>query len=116
MPLFELSTNVAAPESKDAILKALSAAAAKEFGKPETYVMVKAHFGEDILLGGTTEPAALVRLESIGKIDPESNQRYSESFCKLLEEHLGIPNDRVYLQMTDFPRANWGWNSKTFAS
>ncbi len=32
----------------------------------------------------------------------------------LIEQHLGIPADRIYIGFEDVPGRLWGWNGGTF--
>ncbi|EGD74412.1 hypothetical protein PTSG_12443 [Salpingoeca rosetta] len=115
MPLLELHTNVNRPENVAAIVEGLSALLAEATGKPLQYIMVRTSFDEAMAMGGTTAPAAFLRLSSIGKIGHNENKGYSAKICKFLTEHLGIEADRVYINFVDVSRANWGYNGGTFA-
>jgi phenylpyruvate tautomerase PptA (4-oxalocrotonate tautomerase family) len=42
------------------------------------------------------------------------NRKLSQQVCKLLNDSLGVPEDRVYLNFTDVEASNWGWNGSTF--
>ena len=42
------------------------------------------------------------------------NGQLSEKVCSLLKESLGIAPDRVYLNFSDIPAGNWGWNGEIF--
>lgn len=37
------------------------------------------------------------------------------AISQLLEEHGGVPNNRIYINFFDVPRANCGWSGRTFA-
>ena len=53
-------------------------------------------------------------IRSIGGLTDEVNRKLSQQVCKLLNDSLGIPPDRVYLNFTDVEAGNWGWNGSTF--
>jgi phenylpyruvate tautomerase len=65
----------------------------------------------DLLFGGTTEPAALACLYSIGSIAAKSNG----AITRAVTTAIGVPADRIYINFFDVPRANVGWNGGTFA-
>lgn len=114
MPLLHLTTN--APLSgagQPALAAALSKAVSELIGKPEDYVMISLQPGT-LLMGGTSEPAGFADVRSIGGLSPDVNRRLSERIGELLQEHLDIPRDRVYLNFTDVARTHWGWNGSTF--
>jgi len=67
-----------------------------------------------ILMSGKPGDAAFVDIRSIGGVTDEVNRKLSQQVCKLLNDSLGIPPDRVYLNFTDVEASNWGWNGSTF--
>ncbi len=114
MPLLKLETTVALPEDKrKALLPALSKAIATSIGKPEQYVMVSISQSA-MLMSGKAGDAAFVDIRSIGGLTAEVNRRLSQQVCRLLNDSLGIPADRVYLNFIDVDAAGWGWNGSTF--
>ena len=114
MPLLKLETTVAlTDEKKQALLASLSKIVAGATGKPEQYVMVVASPAA-ILMSGKPGEAAFVDVRGIGGLGGEVNRQLSRKIGSLLKESLGVPPDRVYLNFTDVPAGNWGWNGSTF--
>jgi phenylpyruvate tautomerase PptA (4-oxalocrotonate tautomerase family) len=114
MPLLKLETTVVLPdERKEALLASLSKIVAGTIGKPEQYVMVVVSPAA-ILMSGKPDPAAFVDVRSIGGLGDDVNRQLSQKIGSLLKESLGVPPDRVYLNFTDVPAGNWGWNGDTF--
>ena len=114
MPLLRLETSVALPEDKrKALLASLSKAVAETIGKPEQYVMVTASQSA-MLMSGKPGDGAFVDLRSIGGLGGNVNQQLAQKVGGLLKESLGVPPDRIYLNFTDVPAGNWGWNGDTF--
>lgn len=115
MPLLKIETTADLSEEKQrAVLAALSQAVAANLGKPEQYVMVSCT-RVAIIMSGRPGTAAWGDLRSIGGLSAAANVRLTEQICRILQEHLGIPPERVYLNFTDVAPGNWGWNSTTFA-
>ncbi|HEB95108.1 MAG TPA: hypothetical protein ENI96_01595 [Sedimenticola thiotaurini] len=114
MPLLKIETNARVDEERrPALLKQLSEAVAAMLGKPESYVMVALESGRDMLFAGDDAPLALLQLKSLGL--PESRTgEYSSHLCRLMEEKLGIPPERVYIEFSAPARHMWGWNGGTF--
>ena len=114
MPLLKLETTVAISEDKlRTLLTSLSKAVAETIGKPEQYVMVT--ISQAVMaMSGTLGNAAFVDIRSIGGLSSGVNRKLSEQISKLLNDSLGIPSDRVYLNFADVDAANWGWNGSTF--
>jgi phenylpyruvate tautomerase PptA (4-oxalocrotonate tautomerase family) len=114
MPLLKLETTVALSDDKrKALLMALSKIVAETLGKPEQYVMVTAS-PSLIAMAGKPGDAAFVDLRSIGGLNDDVNRQLSQKICRSLNESLGVPSNRIYLNFTDVRAANWGWNGQTF--
>ena len=114
MPLLKLETTVAlADDKKPALLASLSKIVAGTIGKPEQYVMVVVNPAA-MLMSGQPGPAAFVDVRSIGGLGDDVNRQLAQKIGGLLKEFLGVPPDRIYLNFTDVPAANWGWNGDTF--
>jgi phenylpyruvate tautomerase PptA (4-oxalocrotonate tautomerase family) len=114
MPFLKLQTNAAVPEDsrEDLLLKA-SRTTAEALGKPERYVMVALEDRVPMSFAGDTAPLAYLELKSIG-LPRERTREPSATLCALVEEALGIPRERVYIEFADAPRPLWGWNGATF--
>ena len=67
-----------------------------------------------ILMSGKPGPAAFVDLRSIGGLSDDVNRQLSQKIGSLLKETLGVPAERIYLNFSDVPAGNWGWNGDTF--
>ena len=114
MPLLKLETTVALSDDKrKALLAALSKTVAETLGKPEEYVMVTLNPAA-ILMAGKPGNASFVDLRSIGGLSDKANRMFSQKICRLLNESIGVQQDRIYLNFTDMAAANWGWNGETF--
>lgn len=111
MPLINVRTSLPAVEDADGLLKDLSKALANETGKPETYVMTLLELGVPMTFSGSNDPCVYVEIKSIGALKPKA---MSAAFSALLEERLGIPANRIYLNFEDIDASSWGWNGGTF--
>jgi phenylpyruvate tautomerase len=110
----KLETAVVLPEDEQkALLAALSKTVAEAIGKPEQYVMVSAGRAA-MLMSGQPGDSAFVDLRSIGGLTAAVNRTLSQQVCKLLNDTLGVPPNRIYLNFTDVEPSNWGWNGSTF--
>jgi len=113
-PSLILTTNCDLGDKKMEIMKACSKAVASATGKPESYVAVSITDKADVIFGGSDAPTALGNLYSIGAIAKESNGKITSDVTDLLEP-FGVKEDRIYINFFDVPRANIGWNRRTFA-
>ncbi len=116
MPLIKVQTSVETSEKAlvEGLLKTLSAKLAKHLGKPESYVMTAFEPAIPMTFGGTSEPVCYIEVKSIGKMTPAQTQAMSQDFCQVVEEKLGVPAKRTYLEFADAQRHLWGWNGSTF--
>ena len=114
MPLVKIQTNTEMSDSdRYGMSKDISALAARELGKPESYVMVIIEPTTTMLFAGTNDPTCYIELKSIGL--PESKTKdLSAALCQFINEQLAIAKDRIYIEFADAPRAMWGWNGATF--
>ncbi len=114
MPLLKLETTVVLTDDKrQTLLASLSKLMAETTGKPEQYVMVTADQSA-ILMSGKSGDAAFVDIRGIGGLSTEVNRQLSQKVCRLLNDTLGVPSNRIYLNFTELEAPNWGWNGNTF--
>ncbi|WP_018954786.1 phenylpyruvate tautomerase MIF-related protein [Thioalkalivibrio sulfidiphilus] len=114
MPLLSIETNQRADDASIAqLLKLTSRALAEQLGKPERYVMVRFQHNPDMLFAGEDTPLAYLEMKSIGLSESETGD-LSALLCRLVEEELKVPRDRIYIEFASAPRKLWGWNGGTF--
>ena len=114
MPTLRILTNVQVPaEARADLLKRASGTVAELLGKPESYVMVILEDGCDLIFAGSAAPAAYLELKSLGLPELKTTH-YSRVLCDLLNETLGVPTERVYIEFAAPPRHLFGWNGGTF--
>ncbi|MDJ0576416.1 MAG: phenylpyruvate tautomerase MIF-related protein [Xenococcaceae cyanobacterium MO_234.B1] len=116
MPLIKVQSSVAAPEKSNVenLLKTLSAKVANHFGKPESYVMTIFESDISMTFGGTFEPVCYVEIKNIGTMSSSKTKAMSADFCQEIEDKLGVPANRIYIEFNDAQRHLWGWNKSTF--
>lgn len=112
MPLLEISTNTKV-DNELSIAEKASALCAQMLGKPESYVMVKIQTEQTIIFAGSNEPAAHVKLKSLG-LPEDKTADFSASICAFISEQLDINSARIYIEFANPERHMWGWNEKTF--
>ena len=112
MPLLEISTNTKI-EDTEAFLKQASQLTSRILGKPESYVMVRVQQEQTLFFSGNSDPAAHVKLKSLGL--PEDNTAvYSSQLCLFINEKLNISSARIYIEFSSPARHLWGWDERTF--
>ena len=114
MPLLKLETTVVLTEDKrQALLASLSKIVAETIGKPQQYVVVTTSQAA-MRMSGNSGDAAFVDVRSIGGLTSDVNRSLSQKVCKLLNDALGIPQNRNYLYFTEVEARHRGWNGSTF--
>ena len=117
MPGLIINCNVSLPsDACTKLLKALSGLVATLTGKPESFVMTS-YRESTMTFGGKDDPCAFAYLTSLGALGPNNND-LTKGISGLLEEHCGVPANRIYVQIVDAEiqgRNFFGWNGTTFA-
>lgn len=114
MPYIRLETSAQMPQDIVAeIQRALSQTLSEVLGKPEQYVMVSLN-QQPMLLSGTDKPAAFLDIRSIGGLNGDINRKLSKSLCAVVEDKIGVAQNRVYLNFSDISSGNWGCDGGTF--
>ena len=116
MPLIKVQTSVPNPGKSDieTMLKSLSEKLAKHTGKPESYVMTAFESEVPMTFAGNTDPVCYLEIKSVGTMKSEQTQSMSQDFCQAINEALGVPKNRIYIEFADARGAMWGWNGTTF--
>ena len=114
MPYFSIETNQAIdPSSHRDLMKKASTFIAEMLGKPESYVMIDLKPKTPLIFAGSDEPAAFVRLKSIG-LSKGLCTEYSEKICGFVKQELEVAPTRVFIDFKAPEREMFGWNGKTF--
>jgi phenylpyruvate tautomerase PptA (4-oxalocrotonate tautomerase family) len=116
MPLIKVQTSAAVPDRSgvETLLKSLSASLANHTGKPESYVMTAFEPDVAMTFAGTTEPVCYIEIKSVGTMSPAQTKAMSQDFCQQINQTLGVPTNRTYIEFTDAKGYMWGWNGATF--
>lgn len=110
MPMINLKSSCEIPAD---LLKEISEMIAESIGKPEQYVMVVSDKA-DLMMSGTVGDAVCAEVKSLGGLDRVVNHAITMKLCVLLNDHLGISGDRIYVTFQSLERDHWGWNGSTF--
>ncbi|HEY9696838.1 MAG TPA: phenylpyruvate tautomerase MIF-related protein [Trichocoleus sp.] len=116
MPLIKVQTSIAVPDKSqvETLLKQLSASLAEHLGKPESYVMTALEPNIAMTFAGTTDSVCYIEIKSVGAMTPTQTKAMSQDFCRTIEQALGVPINRTYIEFADAKGAMWGWNGSTF--
>lgn len=112
MPYLKIQTNQQIGRSEEIIKKA-SGIVSAQLGKSEEYVMVALEPDFKMSFAGKTESTAFLQLKSIGLSGSQTN-KISSALCEFIEEELGVPKSRIYIEFTNVERSYWGFNGSTF--
>jgi len=118
MPAILLSVNTRPQDEaheKEFVLN-LSKFMAVTLSKPERYISVKFDYSPTLSFAGSHNPAFIMHITSLGNINPEANEIYSQKIFAYLKEKLNIPGDRGYITFYDPTNAYLGHEGTTFAT
>ncbi|KAI6182469.1 Macrophage migration inhibitory factor-like protein [Aphelenchoides bicaudatus] len=115
MPGLEITTNLPRSKIPADFLQKASKKVAELTSKPESYCSVVVLTDQLVSFGGTTEPAANVRLMSIGNISGEKTAPLVSSLSDFITSELDIPKNRYYIVLYDASPKTISFNGQTFA-
>ncbi|MGB5736074.1 MAG: phenylpyruvate tautomerase MIF-related protein [Thiohalocapsa sp.] len=114
MPTLIIKTNAdLAHIDQDGLLQILSSTVSGMLGKPERYVMVLLEPTPYMCFGGDRAPLAYLELKSLG-LPEERTGEFSATLCALMQQHLGVPPGRTYIEFASPDRHLFGYNAGTF--
>ena len=117
MPLASITTNAPEPSAAEqlALLQEITTTLARSFDKPERWVMTTFRGGVTMTFGGSTAPTAYVEVKNIGTMSEAKARAVSASVTAAITKHLGVPSDRIYIELVDAVAHLWGYDGGTFA-
>jgi phenylpyruvate tautomerase len=114
MPYLKIQTNLPLTKKAErAVLKTASALVAQELQKPEEFVMVAIQADTPMIFAGSDDPVAFLEVKSIG-LPAKKTKVLCQALCALIEDHLGIAKDRVYVKFISVKKGMWGWKGDMF--
>jgi phenylpyruvate tautomerase len=114
MPYFRIETSRNLKDAEtEALLKDASVFLSGLLGKPERVIMVSVAHGVPMYFNADASPAAYAEVKSIG-LAPEKCTEFSKAVCEFIEQAIGVPADRIYIDFASIDRKMFGWNKKTF--
>jgi phenylpyruvate tautomerase PptA (4-oxalocrotonate tautomerase family) len=114
MPYLKIQTNLRVAEAKTtSLLARATQVLVKQLGKPIQYVMVACQSDVPMLLGSSNDGLAFLELKSIG-LPASKTKSLSQALCALIQEELGVRQERVYIEFVNVAGNMWGWNGDTF--
>lgn len=112
MPFINTTTNLSVSSEKKAALKAKLGSAIELLGKSENWLMLSFCDGADMYFKGDDSPAAFVDVSVFGKSTDAQCENMTKEICKIMQEELSLPSDRVYIKFSGTNQ--WGWNNMNF--
>ncbi|KAI6233007.1 Macrophage migration inhibitory factor [Aphelenchoides fujianensis] len=111
MPMLLITTNVSASAVPADFNAHATKSLAELLQKPPQFVLVSVSPNPLLTLGGTSDPAALVEIRSIGGVRGENAQKVVTSLTDLIHEHLKVEAARVFVHLVDLdPSTVHGWH------
>ncbi|MCR5546506.1 MAG: hypothetical protein K6F30_08545 [Lachnospiraceae bacterium] len=113
MPFIDSKISVPVSEEKKTEIKKKFGQAISSLGKTENYLMVGFDDNYDLYFAGDKiEKGAYVNVSLYGSAPKDSYSKMTGEICRILNEELGIPGDKVYVTYREV--SDWGWNGRNF--
>ena len=114
MPYINVMVSTDVTKEQEIAVKAKLGQAISVFpGKSETYLMVNITPNCNLYLGGKNDtPIAMGELKLLGNSERKYYEKFTVVFCNILEEVLGVPQDKTYITYQGFE--HWGYNGFNF--
>lgn len=112
MPFINTTTNVSVSPEKEIVLKAKLGSAIELLGKSESWLMLAFNDNANMYFKGDDAPMAFVDIAVFGKSTDVQCENMTKEICKIMEEVLSLPADRVYVKYSGTNQ--WGWNNMNF--
>ena len=101
------------PETKERVKSRLGEAIAIIPGKSESWLMGGFEDEYDLYFKGNRDKeTAFVEVKIFCSASADVYDQMTGAICKIFEEELQIPADRIYVKYEEV--ANWGWNGNNF--
>ena len=113
MPFIDSKISMTVSDEKKVSIKEKLGKAISVMGKTESYLMVGFDDDYDLFFAGKkVEKGAYVAVSVYGSVRPEQADAMTEEICKILNEELDIPADKVYVTYRGV--TDWGFNGRNF--
>lgn len=114
MPYIDTKTSAhVTPQQKQDLFKKMGKIIEDIPGKTEEWLMLNIEGGCSMCFRGDADtPCAMVDVRIFGAADSQAYENMTKDICKIFDEVLHIPSDRVYICYKGY--SEWGWNHKNF--
>ena len=113
MPFIDNKITVKVSEDKKEAIKSKLGQAVSVLGKGESFLMVGFDDEYDLYFAGEkVEKGAFVSVALYGNASPDAYSSMTGEICRILNEELGLPGDRIYVTYRGV--SDWGWNGRNF--
>ncbi len=113
MPFIDSKITLKVSEEKREAIKAELGQAVSILNKSESFLMTG--FDDEYCLymaGKKLEKGAFVAVSLFGNASSAAYEKMTAEICRIYEQHLGIPQDKIYVTYTGI--SDWGWNGRNF--
>ncbi|XP_060873717.1 macrophage migration inhibitory factor homolog [Metopolophium dirhodum] len=114
MPRLSLDTNLPASKIPEDFLGTCTSLLSKNLGKRQSYCVATVNPGVKMTLGGSNDPCGFIQITSIGSLGPEENPKHMEVITDYMHQTLGIPKERLLINLQANIQATTGYLGTTF--
>lgn len=109
MPFINTKTNISISKEQEQNIKSKLRKAISILGKSESWLMLNFEDNNRMYFRGENNfPMAFVAVDLYGRASSSSYNSLTSEITTILNEELGIDNDKIYVKYSEID--NWGWN------
>lgn len=112
MPFINTTTNAEISKEKELALKSRLGNAIELLGKSEGWLMLRFDDRCSMYFKGESTPMAFIDISVFGKSSDSQCEQMTKEVCKIFNEELSIPADKIYIKYSG--TSQWGWNNMNF--
>ncbi|MDE6722689.1 MAG: hypothetical protein K2J55_00655 [Eubacterium sp.] len=112
MPFINTNTKVEISKEKEIALKTKLGKAIEILNKNESWLMISFDDKCSMYFKGEETPMAFVDISVFGQPNDAQCEEMTKEVCKIFEEELSIPADKLYVKYNG--STQWGWNNMNF--
>uniref|UniRef100_A0A914C261 L-dopachrome isomerase n=1 Tax=Acrobeloides nanus TaxID=290746 RepID=A0A914C261_9BILA len=102
MPFVVLTTNIPDNKLPSDLNQSITQFLAGLFNKPAPDFSVIVDAGKRFTIGGTSEPAVMLVIKSIGNYNETANIKYAKEISEFVQKNVGVGNDRCVIHFFPF--------------
>ncbi len=115
MPHVTVNSNVPEAGAPDGFITDVWQTAADALDKDASYIVAHLQLGQNLIFGGTHEPACSITIDTIGPTSHDKFSALAKNLTEIAQSALGIDPGRCWVRVTNFERDSWAMEGIPFS-